>query len=282
MSSRNSITWEQAVAWLLSQPDQAELCFSCYFDRPALAAAERFHASSEWAAVRQLMPMSVGSALDVGAGMGIASFALAKDGWKTTALEPDPSKLVGAGAIEQLAIEARLDIRIERNWGEEIPFESNSFEFVHARQVLHHARNLPLFCKELHRVLKPGGILLASREHVISSQAQLPLFLERHPLQDLYGGENAYTLVQYKDALKDAGLSIVKTLGPLDSVINYAPFTSDTLVQEIANRLSSIPGSKALVQLLFAKQWRNSMLSVASSFDRRPGRLFSFVSMKPS
>ena len=101
-------SWEQAVAWLIAQPDRQDLVRDCYFDRPALEAARRFHLSEEWRAVRAFFPETRGRALDVGAGNGVAGYALARDGWDVTALEPDPSALVGARAIRALAGNARL------------------------------------------------------------------------------------------------------------------------------------------------------------------------------
>ena len=197
MSAKQFSSWEEAVLWLLDQPDRNDLVEACYYDRPPLEAARRFWRSEEWVKLRQYIPPGKGRALDVGAGMGVASFALASDGWRTTALEPDGSELVGAGAIRTLSQESGLDIDVVEEWGEQLPFSDGSFELVHARQVLHHARDLPLFCKELFRVLSPGGRLVATREHVISSQTQLPSFLDGHPLHKLYGGENAFTLRQY-------------------------------------------------------------------------------------
>ena len=206
MTTKAFGTWEEAVAWLLAQPEHRDLCRACYYDRPALAAAERYWASDEWRALRKWMPQDRGAALDVGAGMGVAAYALARDGWRTVALEPDPSDLVGAGAIRRLANQAPLEIEVVQEWGESLPFADQSFDLVHARQVLHHARDLPQFCKELRRVLKPGGVLLATREHVISSSSQLPAFLAGHALHKYYGGENAYTLASYLGALRSAGL----------------------------------------------------------------------------
>jgi ubiquinone/menaquinone biosynthesis C-methylase UbiE len=191
MNDKSFSSWEDAVRWLIAQPDQQALVQDCYFDRPALAAAHRYHQSDEWNAVRTLLPTHPGSVLDVGAGMGITSYALALDGWQTTALEPDPNPLVGAEAIRQLAEEAKLKITVVETWGETLPFADASFELIHARQVLHHAHDLRQFCVESYRVLKPGGRLVATREHVISHPNHLQKFLENHPLQQLYGGEHA-------------------------------------------------------------------------------------------
>ena len=274
-------TWEGAVSWLLAQPEQQELCRACYYDRPALAAARRFAASDEWQALQAFMPARRGAALDVGAGMGVAAYALARDGWSTVALEPDASELVGAGAVRRLAAEGGVQIEVVQEWGERLPFAEGQFQLVHARQVLHHARDLGRFCQELARVLAPGGRLLATREHVISSAAQLPAFLANHPLHGQYGGENAFTLDAYLDALRGAGLQVSRTLGPLASVINYAPFTEASLCHAIAQRAARLPGGPALVRAALARPWRAAALAGLSRFDRRPGRLYSFVATKP-
>lgn len=273
-------SWEDAVSWLIDQPDQQELVQACYYDRPAVSAALRYWKSDEWQKLREYFPDSKGCALDVGAGMGIASYAMARDGWKTTALEPDASALVGAEAIRNLARSENLDICVEQGQGEKLPFADLTFELVHARQILHHARDLGQVCKELYRVLKPGGVLVASREHVITNIKQLSVFLESHPLHQIYGGENAFMLAQYKNALIDSGLSIKSTLGPFDSVINYAPFTEDSLCTEICNRASRLPGGRAVMSALLYRPWRSIVLRLLSVLDSRPGRLFTFICVK--
>ena len=106
-------TWEQAVQWLRSQPDQQDLVHAAYYDDPLLSAADRYWRSEEWCAVREFLPPGKGTALDAGAGRGISSFALAKDGFGVTALEPDPSAIVGAEAIRSLAREAGLPIGVQ-------------------------------------------------------------------------------------------------------------------------------------------------------------------------
>src|ERR1700752_1257521 len=46
-----------------------------------------------------------------------------------------------------------------------IPFDSESFDIVVSNQVIEHVENLELTLSELHRVLKPGGVLLSVFPH---------------------------------------------------------------------------------------------------------------------
>ena len=277
MNVNKFTSWEDAVAWLITQPDQQELVRACYFDRPALSAAQRYSQSDEWFAVRELLPANIGSVLDVGAGMGIASYALSMDGWQVTALEPDPSHLVGAGAIRKLASEAGLEITVIEIWAEGLPFADDSFDIIHARQVLHHARNLGQFCKELHRVLKPGGRLIATREHVISHASQLPKFLAKHPLHDLYGGENAFQRDEYLACLNSAGFYIQHVIGPWDSIINSTPFTRHKLSELFLERFGYWLGASIISRIIFSEVGFKFTRRILALIDRRPGRLYTFV-----
>lgn len=263
-------TWERAVLWLRAQPDQAELVRDCYFDDPVLEAAERYRASPEWDAVRHLVGPSGGRALDVGAGRGISSYALARDGWQVTALEPDPSPVVGAGAIRQIAADAHLPIEVVGEWGEDLPLPDATFDLVYGRQVLHHARDLPTLCKQMARVLKPGGTFLATREHVIFRDADLAVFLAGHPLHRLYGGENAYRLREYKVAIANAGVRLTRVVNPWASAINLHPRTAGDIAHLIHARLPFVPEALLTRGVLAKLGW----------LLRSPGTPYSFLGMR--
>lgn len=275
------VSWEDAVRWLLNQPDKQDLVKDCYYDPSVIEAANRYWNSDEWQAIKLLINNKSGQALDLGAGRGISSYALAKDGWSVLAIEPDPSNLVGAGAIESLARSENLPIRVSREFGEEIKCESESFDLIFARQVLHHAKNLDQLCAEVYRVLKPNGMFLAVRDHVVSSMNDMEKFLDKHPLHNLYGGENAYTEKQYLGAMKRAGFTIKTVIKSFDSVINYAPYTENTLKAELSSRINKLPIIGLFNYALNNKWLFKLTLVLLSKFDTRPGRLFSFVCVKP-
>jgi len=259
MTPNAGLSWEQAVQRLREQPEQRQLVLDCYYDDPLSEAAQRYWKSREWTAVRRLLPAGRNRALDVGAGRGIASYALAREGYSVTSLEPDASSIVGAGAIRALAAAAALDITVVQDFSERLPFADGHFDVVFARAVLHHTRDLRLACAEFRRVLRPGGRLIAIREHVIDRADDLPAFLESHPLHYLYGGENAFTLVQYREALEAAGLQVKQTLAPFDSPINWTP-------------------RSRFLSWLMAREPIWSVASAAlNRVDHRPGRLYSFV-----
>jgi SAM-dependent methyltransferase len=279
--SANLLTWEEAVKWLISQPNKQELVRSCYYDDPLESVAERFTNSEEWLAVENLLQKYIpGSVLDLGAGRGISSYAFAKSDCSVTALEPDPSPLVGAKAIQALVDSSQLPIQIIQEYGETLPFQENTFDIVYGRAVLHHAHDLKKLCQEAARVLKPGGVFLATREHVISKKEDLPKFLDSHPLHFLYGGENAYLLQEYREAMRLAGLKLQKVFAPYESVINYAPITHKEFQSRITSGLSRILDSKFASELVATKGVQQFAGWYASLSSDAPGRLYTFLGMK--
>ena len=279
------ISWQESIEWLRQQPDQQKLVRDCYYDDPLIAAAGRFASSREWQAVLELIPDVPGKALDLGAGRGISSFALAAAGWDVAALEPDPGDLVGAGAIRSLALQASLPITVHEEYAETMSFEDGIFDLVYAREVLHHAAYLEQMCEQAARVLKPGGIFLACREHVISQKEDLEIFLNDHPLHKFYGGEHAFLLREYSRAIERSGLGLKCVLGPYDSPINYFPRTEDEILEIIHAHIQRRMGLK-ITRLLTGPKWIWSGYvdaALAKIISRRvniPGRLFTFLAHK--
>jgi ubiquinone/menaquinone biosynthesis C-methylase UbiE len=277
-------SWEGTIRWLREQPDQAALVESGYYDDPLELAAHRYWQSAEWQAVVSRLPKPhAGNALDFGAGRGIASFALAKTGYSVVALEADESALVGADAIRALSGQSGLPIDVKVSVSERLPFPDATFDVVFERAVLHHVHNIEVACREFWRVLKPGGTLIAIREHVISDASELPRFQALHPLHKYYGGEHAHTVDRYTSAITSAGFSLHEVIRPFRSAINLYPHSLAGLQQEVARRVCF--GNRLATRMLTAvisipAIWWVVMRAM-EAVDNRPGRLYSFVARRP-
>lgn len=273
-----SMSWEDAVRWCMAEPSMASLARDAYFGDP-VEAADRYRNSAEFSALRAMLPARPGRALDLGAGNGILCWALATEGWEVTAVEPDPSVLVGAGAIRSLAASTGTPINVIEAFGEAIPLEEAGFDLVTARQVLHHAGDLPRFCHEMSRLARDDATLITLRDHVISGPDQLQPFLDQHPLHRLYGGENAFTLDAYREALRGAGLTVIREMRSFQSIVNYDPMSPSDLLDRLANYAGPLhqPFRAALEVAPF-----EAIAATLTALDRRPGRLVSFLCRKGS
>jgi ubiquinone/menaquinone biosynthesis C-methylase UbiE len=272
--------WEDAVKQWRNTPGSTQDILDNYFEEDIIASAKRFSESGEFKAVWSFVPTHASTLLDIGAGRGIASYAFAKNGLQVTALEPDPSNDVGAGAIRTIAAKTNLNINTVESFGEQLPFDTNTFDVVYARQVLHHAADLNQFCAEVFRVLKPGGFFIATREHVITTKHDLQKFLDKHPLHKLYGGEHAFTLQEYTGAITQAGMKLIKVLHPYASEINYAPVSTADLRQRFIISLSQFTGKSIAKKVINNSTLFNTICSLKSKFYNEPGRLYSFIAKR--
>jgi len=129
-------------------------------------------------------------------------------------------------------------------------------------------------------VLKIGGRLVATREHVGEPPADLERFLAEHPTHHLVGGEHAYPLDAYVQAIEGAGLRLLQVLGPWETIINAFPaartevelrqHTTLALRRRLGMAgvsLSHLPGATRLVKRYVERP--------------RPGDLHTFVAVKP-
>ena len=289
------MTWHETIDFIRRKPEYSNLVEQAYFNEDLDSNILRFKKSYEFIEtvrlIKEINP-SAQKILDIGAGNGIASINLALLGYNVFAVEPDSSDTVGIGAIEKLIEKYKLkNIKVFQNYAEEIDFPDESFDIVYFRQTMHHAQNLKKFLQESARVLKVGGILLAIRDHVIFNETDKKLFLESHPLQKFYGGENAFTPDEYKNAMKENGLKIEKEYRYYDSVINYFPLSeSDVrkisqenkklLKQDLVKKIGILANIPLLLHLYRIKNSFNVVRGYYLNEITIPGRMYSYIAKK--
>lgn len=286
-------TWEETIEFIRTQPDYKDLVAKAYFEADLPVNVERFRKSEEFIETLKLLKEFQSNAktiLDIGSGNGISSIALALEGYEVVTVEPDPSKTIGAGAIRILKEYYKLkNIDIYETYAEEIKFPSESFDIVYTRQCMHHAYDLNKFVLEASRVLKKGGLLITVRDHVIFNPKDKEWFLESHPLQKFYGGENAFTYDEYSLAMSKADLDIKLVLKHFDSPINYFPLTKIEKIkeeEESINFINSIVSKKLgfLSKIEFFKELANryvkGKLGLVHNENKVPGRMYTFLSTK--
>lgn len=276
------ISWEDAVRWFRRQPGNEQGVLDNFFDLPVLSAAVRFSKGEEFREMLRLLGPGCGRrVLDLGAGHGVTSYALARTGWEVIALEPDPSKEVGHGAIENWSREAGLSVEILTDPALPFPIETASMDAVIARQVLHHVPDLQTCLRELARILKPGGILLTTRDHVADDADQLERFLAAHPLHPLYGGENAHPLEVYLTGFCAAGFELREVWGPVESVLNFFPGTEAERRNLLVKSIRNGGDNRVIKALAFLPIFQRRTARKIVLKDRTPGRIYSILARKP-
>ena len=151
---------------------------------------------------------------------------------------------------------------------------------LYARQTLHHADDLTKMLAEIARVLRPRGMLITCRDHVVDDEAQLATFLAGHPVHQLAGGEHAYSLDAYLAAIRSAGLRVESVLAPWDSIINAFPHVRSKreLRRALRRRMVRRWGTagKVIARIPGAMRWEQRRIAQ----ERAPGRPYSFVATK--
>lgn len=289
---RDNYSWEETIELVRADPKYTDLIKKSYLRSSLQENVEAFRASEEFEAVLKLIRENSTNAisiLDVGCGPGFTSIAFALEGFEVLAVDPDSSSSVGIGAVERLKASYKLDnIKSTISTAENLIVSDEKFDIVYCRQAMHHADNLTRFIGNLSSFLKPNGILLTVRDHVIYNSKDKNWFLNTHPLHKFYGGENAYTHEEYVNSMQKSGLKIAKVLKHFDSVINFYPTTINELetlipkeekrIKETLRNKLGIFGSFKIVEFLY-KKFR---LNPKRLIDERciPGRMYSYIAIK--
>jgi len=288
-------SWHDTILYAQNHPNYERLIHDSYLEKNLKENVQRFESSKEFLETTKLLFGILPKAktlLDVGSGNGISAIAFARMGMSVTALEPDKSDMVGHEAIQSLIDQLGItNCKISPSYMETNQLASSQFDVIYARQAMHHAANLNSFIEQSFRLLKPGGVLFTVRDHVVFNKKDKKRFLLSHPLHKYYGGENAFSAMEYKHAFESNGFQIKREITLFDSVINYFPRTKE----EMENRFSALAESRKTalkrrlgglsnlkaIQTLYDLylDFRFGKISGEQAF---PGRMYSYICLKPN
>ncbi len=289
------MTWEEIIKEIRIKPEFKQLVQDAYLGADLFENVNQFSNSLEFKETLKIIQDAgffTGShVLDIGAGNGIAAISFARKGFKVTALEPDLSETIGAGAIEWLVKNEKLDnVDVLTTTAENIKNTQAVYDIVYIRQAVHHAANLNRFIANAVASLKSGGLYLATRDHVIYNEKDKQWFLDSHPLHKFYGGENAFTLNEYLDAMKKAGLKEIRYFSYYQSPLNFLPVSPETILKKIKSREDLIDHSlRSKFGPLAKNKWLkklyknrvNRKLGPVLDESLVPGRPYTFIGIKP-
>jgi SAM-dependent methyltransferase len=138
-----------------------------------------FHASEEAnrRAILEALPAGHGGALlDLGTHRGDFTVRVAR--------RLSARRVAGVELIERHAAAARargIEVTVA-DLDDGLPFESESFDVVHANQVLEHVRRTDVFMREVRRVLRPDGLACISTNNLSSWHNVISLGLGMQPM----------------------------------------------------------------------------------------------------
>jgi ubiquinone/menaquinone biosynthesis C-methylase UbiE len=245
--------YERSVLGFRADPRMRGFAERNYLDEDLQQAVSRYASSNEFSRICTILRPYLASGsrlLDIGAGRGLTSLALAQRGAHVISVESDPSEVVGVGALGKFRRKPALPLTPVRGDILRLPFADRCFDVIFCRSVLHHLRDLGEGLRESYRVLKPGGTFLAVNEHILALLSNGKRFLKAHPATAFGVNENAYHIMAYWRKLRRAGFRDIHFYGyPLE----LPEFLVATRSNRVRSHLVGLPVGGRVFLALFHK-----------------------------
>ena len=262
--------YERAVLGFRADPHMRDFVEKNYFDEDLGKAVSRYAQSEEFSRICTILQPHLASGsrlLDIGAGRGLTSLALAQRGAHVISVESDPCDVVGVGALARFWGRAPLPFTAVRGDILRLPFPDKSFDLVFCRSVLHHLKDLGEGLRESYRVLKPGGTFLAVNQHILTLLSSGNRFLKAHPATAFGVNENAYHAATVWRKLLGAGFMDIHFYGyPLE----LPEFLVATASNHLRSRLVGLPAVGRLFLVVFHKLHVASRRYICVMEETRP------------
>ena len=177
--------------------------------------------------------------LEVGCGSGIDAVEFARNGAIVTATDITDNAVK---LTKMLAEEAGVNIKVVQASADKLPFKDDAFDLLYSYGTLHHIPDVDKAMSEIHRVLRPGGTVMA-------------MLYNRDSL--LY----AYSIIYLHGILHDIGDGWL-----MGSLLGNTLLTEDELISRYSERIEGCPYTKVYTKEeareLFERWLRDVEISV--------------------
>jgi len=173
-------------------------------------------------------PTADAEALDVATGGGHTALAVAPHVKHVVSSDLTPKMLEAAeGFIREQGV---TNVSFEIAEAEHLPFEDGQFDIVTCRIAPHHFDDVRAFCREVARVLKPGGrfVLIDSS---VPEEDDLDKFINEVEWRRDTTHVRAYKISEWRTFIEDAGLT-VDVVEPFQRRYEYASWTARSRMTE--------------------------------------------------
>jgi SAM-dependent methyltransferase len=237
-------TYEQSVLAFRTDPKLLAWGEGAFLEEDFERAVARYSASEQfsccWSALQPYLKKD-SRLLDLGAGRGLTSVAFARQGVHVTSVECDPSDIVGIGALASFRRRSDLPLNPIRGDILQLPFRDETFDLAFSRSVLHHLTDLGQGLKEVWRILKPGGVFIASSEHIRSPFSDGRKFLQAHPSVAFGVNERAYPIFTYWWKFRSAGFRPLRFFQYPPYIFEFSEFLQRAKCKALTARWVRLP-----------------------------------------
>jgi ubiquinone/menaquinone biosynthesis C-methylase UbiE len=183
---------------------------------------------------RMMESLPPGHMLDIGCSTGDWALYWQSRRWQCSGIDIDREHLA-------IALDRGVEARFCDLNRDSLPFTDATFDLIFAGEVIEHLVDTDFFLTELHRCLRPGGVVLITTPNLVSFENRLRILLGIYPIWVNYnlsgsGHIRAYTPRVLRKQLEDHGFRIRRHTG------NWVPFVPQHFVSDIDIPALSITG----------------------------------------
>ncbi|KAI8332078.1 S-adenosyl-L-methionine-dependent methyltransferase [Chlamydoabsidia padenii] len=162
-----------------------------------------------------------------------------------------------------------------------LPYEDNTFDFIYIRLFILalRAEEWPIVFKELHRVLKPGGVIQSLECNPLAHGRTFPMDVNARVLEFMQSrGQDPYICSKIPSHLKDTGFEVIETVTKGASLGRDDPISREFLWDCINSYRSLRPFMAPLLNLKTDADYDGFLNKLSIEYQQEPQTRWDWTS----